>query len=383
MHCTLDQYHLNLREQFRAFARREIKPLADQIDQEEHFPPALIGRMAAEGLLGCAIGTRYGGKGYGPLAVGLLHQEIGRVCSSARSLLTVHASLVGQTLERWGTESQKERWLPPLTAGRKVAAFCLTEENAGSDAASLGSVYEKDGSGYVLNGSKKWTTFGQVADVFLFFARQGEALSAFLVDRHAEGVRVTPVRGMLGTRGSMIADVQLTNCRVGEENLLGRAGMGFTTIANTALDNGRFSVAFGSLGIALACLEDSVAYAKQRRQFGHLLKDYQLIKRKIAAMITETKAATLLCYNAAALREAKSPDAVIQVSLAKYYAAATANRAASEAVQLHGALGCSTQLPVQRYFRDAKIMEIIEGTAEIQQILIADYGLTSLRSILD
>ncbi|MEM9821978.1 MAG: acyl-CoA dehydrogenase, partial [Bacteroidota bacterium] len=184
-------------------------------------------------------------------------------------------------------------------------------------------------------------------------------------------------------RATMVGEISFDHCKLGPENLLGRAGMGFFQMVQTALDNGRFSVALGSLGIAKACLEDSVRYVKTRKQFGQYLKDHQLIKQKIANMITQVKAASLLCYHAARLRDEHDPDAVIQTSLAKYHAAQTAFQAATEAVQIHGALGCHNSLPIQRYFRDAKIMEIIEGTNEIQQILIADYGINALQTLIN
>jgi alkylation response protein AidB-like acyl-CoA dehydrogenase len=187
---------------------------------------------------------------------------------------------------------------------------------------------------------------------------------------------------MLGTQASMLAEIHFKDCKVPMENLLGRKGIGFMQIVNTALDNGRYSVACGSVGIARACLEESIAFSKTRKQFGVLLKEHQLTKQKIANMITNVKAAQLLCFIAGYLRDAKSPDAFIQTSGAKYFASRAANRIASDAVQLHGALGCHDELPIQRYFRDAKIMEIIEGSTEIQQLLIADYGISNLRSII-
>jgi hypothetical protein len=235
----------------------------------------------------------------------------------------------------------------------------------------------------VISGTKKWITFGERADVYLFCARNEQGISAFLVERDTPGLHVTPIRGLLGTRASMAAEIRLDRCRVGPGNLLGREGVGFVQIVNTALDNGRFSVACGALGIAKACLEESIAYVKTRKQFGQYLKDHQLIKRKITRMIAGVKAADLLCREAARLRDARNPNSIIQTTLAKYYTAGVVNDVASEAVQIHGALGCHAGLPVERYFRDARIMEIIEGTPEIQQILIADQGIAALETILE
>ncbi|ACU60880.1 acyl-CoA dehydrogenase family protein [Chitinophaga pinensis] len=371
------------RQAFRTFADTEIVPIAEQYDSEQVFPDALLKKMAAEGLLGATIPTEFGGRGWDQVIAGLMHEEIGRACSSARSLLTVHLSLVSETVLRWGTYQQKAQWLPLLATGQKIAAFCLTEPEAGSDAKSVAATYEKRDGKIILNGKKRWTTFGQLADVYLVFARNADKISAFLVDRHTAGVEVTPVQGMLGTRASMIAHVTFSNCEIPEDALLGKEGFGFISIVNTALDNGRFSVALGSLGILKSCLQHSMEHASRRRQFGTFLKDHQLIKLKVTDMIAEAKAAGMLCYNAAYLRKEKQTNALIQTSLAKYYAAAAANRAAKEAVQILGALGCSEQSAVQRCFRDAKIMEIIEGSAEMQQVLISDYGFTDLSAIME
>lgn len=383
MMYQLDELHLEKRKAFEKFSREEIKPLVPAYDAEEVFPAALIEKMAAQGYLGAVIPQHYGGRGWDQLTLALLHEEIGAVCSSARSLLTVHSALVAETLVRWGTAEQKAIWLPLLATGEKIAAFCLTEATSGSDAKNMQATYTPKGGGYCLNGTKKWVTFGEIADVYLFFARDDKGISAFMVERETPGVEVMPVKGLLGIRASMAADVRLNDCLVSAGNLVGRKDMGFLQIANTALDNGRFSVALGSLGIAKACLQDSIAYAQTREQFGSYLKDHQLIKQKIANMITEVKAATLLCYNAACLRDARNPNSIIQTTLAKYYAARVANRNAADAVQIHGAKGCQQGLPVERYFRDAKIMEIIEGTAEIQQILIADHGIAALANLLN
>lgn len=368
---------------FRKFAESEITPVAEQYDREQVFPAALLEKMAAEGFLGATIPQEYGGRGWDQVTAGLMYEEIGRACSSARSLLTVHLALVAETIARWAGSAQQAYWLPLLASGKKIAAFCLTEPEAGSDARSVAATYMQQGDRFVLNGRKRWTTFGQVADVYLVFARNKEKISAFLVNRDNPGVEVTPVQGMLGTRASMIAHVTFTDCEVEADALLGREGFGFISIVNTALDNGRYSVALGSLGILKCCLQHSMEHASRRRQFGNYLKDHQLIKLKITDMIADAKATGMLCYNAALLRKEKQANALIQTSLAKYYAAAAANRAAREAVQVLGALGCSEDSAVQRCFRDAKIMEIIEGSTEMQQLLISDHGFADLASIIE
>lgn len=365
----------DLRIEIRRFVESEIKPFAEIIDQKERFNEDVLKSIAKAGYLGASIASDYGGLSWSQFQTGVLYEEFGKVCSSSRSLLTVHLALVSEVLERWGTAVQKEYWLPLLAKGEKVAAFCLTEPEVGSDAKSIGSTYKKVGGKFVISGVKRWITFGKLASVFLFFARNEGGVSAFIVDRSTPGIEVVPIQGMLGTKGSEIAEIRLQECVIDKECLLGTEGWGFTQIANTSLDNGRFSVACGALGIARACLEESVNYAKKRSQFGVLLKDHQLIKQKIANMFTDVEAATLLCYQAANFRDNSSVDSYLKTSVAKYFSSKIANKAAFEAIQIHGAIGCHEGSPVQRFFRDARIMEIIEGSSELQQIIIADMGI--------
>lgn len=365
------------RAEYRAFAERAITPYANDWDRDGEIPRKAILNMAAEGYLGAPIPEEYGGLGLDQQSCGILHEEIGRACSSMRSLLTVHSSLTAETLNRWGGSEQKKRWLPALASGNSIAAFCLSEPQTGSDAANVHTTYEHRNGAYVLNGVKKWITFGQIADLFTVLARNGEHVSAFLVERSTPGIEVIPLSGMLGTRASMLAEIRLKNCSVAEDALLGRLGLGFVQIVNTALDNGRFSVACGSTGIARACLEESVDYAHARRQFGDVLHNFQLIKQKIAAMAVDVNAAQQLCAHAGRLRATKNPDAMLQTIVAKRFAAAAANRAANHAVQIHGALGCSEESPVQRFFRDARVQDIIEGTPEVLDLVIADQALAA------
>lgn len=382
MNFELTASQKELQKEFRDFVKEELLEQANAYDKAGFIPREAIEKLAARGYLGATIPKEYGGRGMGQVPYGMLNEEIGRACSSIRSLITVHSSLTAETVARWGTAEQKKKWLPLLASGTKIAAFGLSEPETGSDAQNLSTSYlEKEGS-YVISGVKKWITFAQLADVFVIIAKKEDEISAFLVERDTPGLEVKPIEGMLGTKASMLGEVHLNKCEIPAENLLGRKGMGFSQIVSTALDNGRYSVACGSLGIARACLEDSIHFSKNRKQFGVLLREHQLTKQKIANMITQVKAAGLICYNAGYLRDQRNPDAYIQTSLAKYFASTVANKVASDAVQLHGALGCHESLPVERYFRDAKVMEIIEGSSEIQQILIANQGITSLSTIL-
>jgi glutaryl-CoA dehydrogenase (non-decarboxylating) len=361
------------RTAFRAFVQKEIAPDADRYDQEERIPSALIQKLAQQGWLGALLPGEWGGRGMDMITFGLLHEEIGRGCSSVRSLLTVH-SMVSHAIARWGSRQQKLSWLPRLATGDVIGAFGLSEPEVGSDASSVQATAVRRGDYYLLNGSKKWISFGQIANLFLIFARCEGKLSAFLVENNTPGLSTTPISGMLGVRASQLAELQLHECLIPAENLVGAPGFGLLAVAASALDIGRYSVAWGCVGIAQACLDASLRYTAERKQFDVLLKEHQLIKQMIAEMVTHVKAARLLCYHAGHLKDAHHPDAVMETWVAKYFASTTSTQAAHYAVQIHGANGCSSDYPVQRYFRDARIMEIIEGSTQIQQITIANYG---------
>lgn len=373
MKIELTTQQRDAQAKFRAFVDEEIVPQANCYDQEERTPPKLIEKIAERGYLGAVLPKEFGGKGMDIITYGLLNEEIGRGCSSLRSLLTVH-SMVAQALCKWGNKSQKEYWLPKLATGEIIVAFALSEPNVGSDAKSIETTATLSGDSYVLNGQKKWITYGQIADIFLVFAQCAGKPSAFLVEKNSPGLLIKPISGMLGVRASMLAELQFQDCRIPLENLVGRLGFGFSYVASSALDYGRYSVAWGSVGIAQACLEACIQYTSQRKQFGVYLKEHQLIRQMMTEMITNVKAARLLCYQAGYLKEIGDPSSIIETSIAKYFASTTATKVANDAVQIHGANGCTSEYSVARYLRDAKIMEIIEGSTQIQQITIADYG---------
>lgn len=360
------------REAFRAFAEREIAPNADQYDEAEQISSNLIEKLALEGYLGAVLPERNGGMGLDMISCGLLNEEVGRACSSVRSLLTVHG-MVSLALHRWGSSEQKEVWLPQLASGARIAAFGLTEANVGSDAKSVETTATPSGNSYLLNGQKKWITFGQIADVFLIFAQSEGKPAAFLVERKTPGLVINPIRGMLGVRASMLAELRLAECCISRSNLVGQVNFGFSHVAATALDYGRYSVAWGCVGIGQACIEACLRYTNVRRQFGVYLREHQLVQQMLTEMITNVKAARLLCYQAGYLKDTRDLRAITETSIAKYFASRTAFKAANDAVQIHGANGCSREYQVQRYLRDAKIMEIIEGSTQMQQINIAKY----------
>jgi glutaryl-CoA dehydrogenase (non-decarboxylating) len=356
--------------EFRDFADREVEPRAERHDRTGEFSPELVRSLAAAGYLGMAAPASPGAPAPDPMAFGLLCQELGRCCASTHSLVTVHGMALSALL-RWGTPAQRDDWGARLAAGDAVIAFALSEPGAGSDAASLTTAAVRTDDGYELSGVKKWISFGQVADVFLLFARLDDAITAFLVERDAPGLEIVPITGLSGCRGAMLAELRLDACRVPAAGLVGRPGTGWQYVAATALDTGRYSVAWGCVGLAQACLDGSVHRAGDREQFGRPLAEHPLIQAMIADMVAGVDAARLLCYRAGWLRSTGDPEAVMATSIAKYFASRTANRVASDAVQIHGAEGFIDASPVQRHWRDAKIMEVIEGSTQIQQMVIA------------
>jgi glutaryl-CoA dehydrogenase (non-decarboxylating) len=366
-----------LRTEFRQFVDAHVVPEANAWDRQELMPPEVVRQLANHGYLGAVVPVSKGGAGFDSVEFGLLNEELGRGCSSLRSLLTVH-SMVALTISRWGTEALKTQWLEKLGQGQVIGAFALTEAEAGSDAREIGTEAIESGDDFVLTGHKKWITFGQMADLFLVFAKSRRGHCAFVLERNAPGLVTSPVHGMLGTRAAMMAELRLDQCRVPKSNLIGAPGFGLSHIASSALDCGRYSVAWGCVGIGQACLESCLQYAGQRKQSGVLLHEHQLIQRMITQMVAGVKAARLLCCHAGQLKDAGDPDSIIETSIAKYFACRTAAEIARDAVQIHGANGCSSEYPVERFYRDAKIMEIIEGSNEIQEITIAQSAFQSV-----
>ncbi len=369
---TADQQQARAR--FRAFTDEHVVPHADRFDQDEHLPDSLIRALAQTGWLGATVPPAYGGQGMDALTFGLLCEEVGRASASLLSLLIVHG-MVCQSILKWGTEAQKTRWLPQLATGERIGAFGLTEPDVGSDASAVQTraVVQDDGT-YVLTGEKKWISFGQVANLFVIVARCNDQPTAFLVERDTPGFSSEPIRGMLGFRSAMLARLVLNGCRIPADRLVGRVGFGFTHVAGSALDHGRYCVAWGCLGLIEACVAASLRYSSERKQFGEFLKSHQLIQQMVADMLTDAKATRLMCAHAAHLKAQGDPSMIMETSTAKYFASRAAMRAADSAVQIHGANGCHISHPVQRYFRDARIMEIIEGSHQIQQIIIAKNG---------
>jgi glutaryl-CoA dehydrogenase (non-decarboxylating) len=366
------------RAAFRSFVAKEITPHADQWDEIQELPPALVAGLAAQGYLGALVPTRYGGTGMDAVTFGLLNEAIGYGCSSTRSLLTVHA-MVTHAIARWGNEAQREALLPGLATGDLVGAFALTEPGAGSDAGAVLTNADLVPGGYRLTGTKRWITYGQRADLFVVFARCAGGLTAFVLDRDSDGLDIQPIAGMLGTRASMLAELRLRDCTVPGGRLLGRVGFGLAAVAASALDVGRYSVAWGCVGLLAACLDVSLRHADERVQFGRAVREHQLVQRMLANMATSLEAARLLCHHAGCLKDLGDPTTVTATWTAKYFASCAAFRSAADTVQILGATGCGAGHPAQRLLRDAKIMEIIEGSTQLQQTYLAQAAYQAYR----
>jgi len=353
-------------------ATREIAPHVARWDREHTFPRELYGKLNDAGLMGIIIPERYGGVGADYVSYALAIEALARVDAGAAVTVSVHTMICNAIL-KLGSDEQKERWLPKLAGADAIAAFALTEPDAGSDAAALRATAKRTADGYLLNGRKQWCTNGSYGAVTMGMFRTGAAgskgVSAFLIDNSLPGVVVERVTEKLGIRTSNTCDLAFDDTLVPHDALIGAEGDGFGN-AMIALQGGRIGIAAQACGILAACLDESVKFAKERVAFGKPIGAFEGVSFKIAQMATDLDAARLLTYRAAALNDAGLPF-VVQASKAKLFASTAARKHAAEAIQIHGGYGYTTEFPVERYYRDAKITEIYEGTSEIQQIIIA------------
>lgn len=378
MDFTLTPDHEAIRDAARTFCRRELLPCVRDWDRAQKFPREIVPKMGAEGLLGVCIPRRYGGLGRDYLSLGLVSEELERVDSAFRVLIAVHLGLNSLALFQWGSEEQRQKYLVPQARGEKLAAFGLTEPGAGSDVEGLRTTARRDNDAYVLNGEKTWIGFADAADHFLIFAytdrtARHRGISAFLVERGFKGISTSSIRHKLGGRAGNTGRLALHDARVPVENRLGQEGEGFK-IAMSALDNGRYTVAAGGVGLIEACLEASLDYARKRETFGKPIGEHQLIQQKIARMVAGRDIGRLLYYQIGWLKNL-GKRCTREVSLAKWITCQNAFQAADDAVQIHGAHGYSDEYPVERYFRNARGALIYEGTQEIHQLIQAEYAL--------
>ncbi|MCZ7568180.1 MAG: acyl-CoA dehydrogenase family protein [Ardenticatenaceae bacterium] len=368
----------------RDFAQNEVALLAREADERGEFPLHLVRRLAELGFLAGPVPPQYGGAGLDYVSFATVYEELGRADSSVRGFLAVHAGLVSMCINDWGTPEQKERYLPLLASGDRIGCYCLTEPNAGSDAASMETSARREGDTWLLNGQKIWITNGNIADLAIIFARtapsrgQGAGrdgprhreICAFLIETSTPGLEREKMPGQeLGHRASDHAVITLRDCRVPDSALLGPLGTGFK-VAMSALDHGRLGVAAGAVGVGQACLDACIEFARTRRQFGQRIGDFEMIQQVIADMSADIEAARLLTYRAAWVKQ-QGGRSTRETSTAKLFATEAAVRAADQAVLLHGGRGYSNLYPVERYYRDIKGLQIYEGTSHIQRIVIA------------
>lgn len=376
MDFSLSEDQAAVQKTAREFAQTEVLPKAAEIDKEHRHPTELVKRMAELGFLGIAVPDHLGGSGMDNISYALAMEEISRACASTAVIMSVNNSLVCDPIYRFGTAAQHEQWLKPLASGKLLGCFALSEPEAGSDAAAQKTTAEKSGDGWVINGTKNWITNGPVADVCVLFTMNDKAaghkgITAFILPMKTKGVRTGTPDDKLGIRGSKSSQIFLDDVHLPADAVLGEVGGGFK-VAMSTLDGGRIGIAAQALGIARASLEDSLAYAQQRRTMGKPIINHQAIAFKLADMATEVDAARLLILRAAYLKDHKQPYGK-EAAMAKLFASDIANKAAREAIQIFGGNGYVTEFPVERHFRDAKITEIYEGTSEIQRLVISGH----------
>lgn len=375
MNFDLTEEQQMVRNSVREFAENEIAPIAREYDEQEKFPREQLNGLAELGLLGMIIPEEYGGAGFDSVSYALALEEIAKADSSVAVIVSVTNSVCCYPILSHGTEEQKQKYLVPLAKGEMLGAFCLTEPQAGSDATNQKTRAVLDGDFYVLSGTKSWVTNGGEAGVYLTMAVTGEnngrrEITAFLIDGDADGLAVSSVEHKMGQRASKTCEMSLTDVKVPKENLLGELGNGLR-VAFGSLDNGRIGIAALSVGIAQAALEEAKNYSKDRIAFGKPISEFQAIQHKLADMATEVEAARLLTLQAAAAKDAGNKKSGVYASMAKLFASETANKVCAEAVQIHGGNGFSRHYNVEKYYRDARITTIYEGTSEIQRIVIS------------
>ena len=378
MDFTLSKKHEMARTLFKEFAEKEVKPLAQDVDENEQFPVETVAKMAKAGFLGIPVPKEYGGQGCDPLTYVMCVEELSKVCGTTGVIVSAHTSLCIDPIQTFGTEEQKKKYIPDLASGKKLGAFGLTEPGAGTDAQGQQTKAVLDGDEWVLNGSKCFITNGSYADVYIVIAVTGKVekrgrmmkeISAFIVEKGTPGFTFGTKEKKMGIRGSATYELIFEDCRIPKENLLGKQGKGFG-IAMHTLDGGRIGIASQALGLAEGALERTIEYVKERKQFGRSIGQFQNTQFQLADMATKVEAAKQLVYKAA-MAKATQKVYSVEAAMAKLYAAEVAMEVTTKAVQLHGGYGYIREYDVERMMRDAKITEIYEGTSEVQRMVIS------------
>ena len=378
MDFSLGKEHELARQLFKDFAQNEVKPLAQEVDENERFPRETVDKMARNGFLGIAVPKEYGGQGCDPLTYVMCVEELSKVCGTTGVIVSAHSSLCCDPIMNFGTEEQKQKFLVPLAKGEKLGAFGLTEPGAGTDAQGQQTKAVEDGDSWVLNGSKCFITNGKEADVYVIFAVTGKIekhgktlkeISAFIVEKNTPGFTFGVKENKMGIRGSSTYELFFTDCRIPKENMLGERGQGFK-IAMHTLDGGRIGIAAQALGLAEGALDVTVDYVKERKQFGRSIGQFQNTQFQLADMKTQVQAAQFLVYKAA-IAKATQKTYSVEAAEAKLFAAECAMNVTTKCVQLHGGYGYIRECDVERMMRDAKITEIYEGTSEVQRMVIS------------
>jgi butyryl-CoA dehydrogenase len=372
-----------IRRTAREFTDNEIVEQAKQNARAHRFDLQLVAKLAQQGYLGAIVPREYGGAGLDYVSYGLVVEEIGRGCSSVRTVVSVQTSLVCSAILKWGTEEQKQKWLPRLCAGEWLGCFGLTEPDTGSDAAKQRTRASRKDGGWVINGAKMWISMGNYAKLALVFAQTDpslghKGLACFLVDTDQEGFKPSPIEHKMGLHASDTASIALEDVEVSDDDLLGQVGDGFK-VAMSALDSGRYSVAAGCVGVCQGCLEESVRYAKEREQFGRPIASFQLVQAMIADIAVKTEASRMLVWRAGFLKDKGKPN-TIETSIAKLHATEAAVECSNTAIQVHGGAGYVDDHPVERYFRDVRVTTLYEGTSQIQKLIIGR-GLTGVNAL--
>jgi butyryl-CoA dehydrogenase len=362
-----------IRNTAREFTDREIVERAKQNARDHHFDLELVKKIADQGYLGAIVPREYGGAGLGYLDYGLVVEEIGRGCSSVRTVISVQTSLVCSAILKWGSEEQKQHYLPKLCSGEWLGCFGLTEPDTGSDAAKQKTRAKKTDSGWRINGAKMWISMGNYAKVALIFAQTDpekghRSLACFMVDTDQPGYQASTIEHKMGLHASDTASIALEDVEVSDDQMLGEIGDGFK-VAMSALDSGRYSVAAGCVGICQGCVEESVKYAKEREQFGKPIASFQLVQAMIADMVLKTDASRMLVWRAGFLKDKGRPN-TLETSIAKLHATEAAVECSNTAIQVHGGAGYVDDHPVERYFRDVRVTTLYEGTSQIQKLII-------------